>query len=116
MKKIMSIILVIVITAMCFTACGKNKEEREEDIQKSKTFKSKTFIITDEETGVQYIVYRETVGYCGMGGITPRYNSDGSLYISKNKEKAETNEVEGMDFYILGFEAAEKWNKRVGEK
>lgn len=51
MKKIMSIILVIVITAMCFTACGKNKEEREEDIQESKTLKSKTFIITDEEPG-----------------------------------------------------------------
>jgi hypothetical protein len=86
MKKIMSIILVIVITAMCFTACGKNKEEREEDIQESKTF-----IITDEETGVQYIVYREKYGDGGMGGITPRYNSDGSLCITKDKEKKTDN-------------------------
>lgn len=95
MKKIMSIILVIVITAMCFTACGKNgknKEEIEEYIQESKTF-----IITDEETGVQYIVYREKYRDGGMGGITPRYNSDGSLYISKDKEKTDNLNIKKDD-------------------
>lgn len=39
------------------------------------------YFITDPDTGVQYIVYREKVGYAGMGGITPRLRSDGSLYV-----------------------------------
>lgn len=32
----------------------------------------------DPKTGVNYIVYRSTYG----GGITPRYNPDGSLYVT----------------------------------
>jgi len=83
MKKIMSIILVIIITTMCFTAC--DKKDRAEDIQKSQTF-----IITDEETGVQYIVYREQASWAGMGGITPRYNSDGTLHTVNDKEKTDS--------------------------
>lgn len=38
------------------------------------------YIWTDEETGVQYIVYREKRYNAGFGGITPRLNPDGSLY------------------------------------
>lgn len=33
------------------------------------------YIWTDEDTGVQYVIYQ-------FGGITPRLNSDGSLYIA----------------------------------
>lgn len=36
---------------------------------------------TDQETGVQYIIYREKFYNAGFGGITPRLNSDGSLYL-----------------------------------
>ena len=39
------------------------------------------YIITDPETGVQYIVYREKAYNAGMGGITPRLRPDGSLYV-----------------------------------
>lgn len=42
------------------------------------------FIWTDPDTKIQYIVYREKLGYAGFGGITPRLNADGSLYISKD--------------------------------
>ena len=42
-------------------------------------------IWTDEETGVQYVIYRDKAGYAGFGGITPRLNSDGTLYITKEK-------------------------------
>lgn len=38
-------------------------------------------IWVDPETGVQYIVYKETVYKGGVGGITPRLNVDGSLYV-----------------------------------
>ncbi len=37
------------------------------------------YIWTDEDTGVQYIVYREKLYNAGFGGITPRLNPDGSL-------------------------------------
>lgn len=39
------------------------------------------FIWTDEDTGVQYIIYREKLYNAGFGGITPRLNPDGSLYV-----------------------------------
>ena len=39
------------------------------------------YYIIDEETGVNYVVLSDTY----KGGICPRYNRDGSLYVSKNK-------------------------------
>lgn len=39
------------------------------------------FVWTDEETGVQYIVYNEKRYNAGFGGITPRLNADGSLHV-----------------------------------
>ena len=36
-------------------------------------------IWTDEETGVQYIIYSYKSGYGGMGGITPRVNALGNV-------------------------------------
>lgn len=35
----------------------------------------------DSETGVHYLILKDTKGYCGMGGICPRYNADGTLYV-----------------------------------
>lgn len=86
MRKIITTILIIaiIVTAVCFTGCYNN-EERAKNIQKSQTF-----IITDEETGVQYIVYRERDNWAGMGGITPRYNSDGTLHTVNDKEKTDS--------------------------
>lgn len=45
------------------------------------------FIWTDPETGVQYIVYREKCYYAGFGGITPRLNPDGSLFVENDDLK-----------------------------
>lgn len=53
------------------------------------------YVITDPETGVQYIVYREKVAYAGMGGITPRLNPDGSLcVVDVDKESDANNETD----------------------
>lgn len=38
---------------------------------------------TDEETGVQYIIYHFTAPNKAGAGITPRLNADGSLYIEE---------------------------------
>ena len=35
----------------------------------------------DKATGVHYLVYSYKAGNAGMGGITPRLNSDGSLVV-----------------------------------
>lgn len=43
--------------------------------------KDNLFVITDDKTGVQYIIYSEFGYRSGAGGITPRYNADGTLYI-----------------------------------
>lgn len=53
------------------------------------------YIWTDEDTGVQYVVYREESCYAGFGGITPRLNSDGSLYISSITADPEADRVGG---------------------
>lgn len=42
------------------------------------------FVWTDPDTKIQYIVYREKFMNAGFGGITPRLNADGSLYISED--------------------------------
>lgn len=34
----------------------------------------------DTETGVHYFIYDNIHGYAGCGGITVRYNSDGTIY------------------------------------
>lgn len=83
MKKVIFILFILVLI-VCLVACESEttdtiKQKSTEDIR----------IWTDEETGVQYIVYCDTAGYCGMGGITPRLNADGTLYISTEKGGAE---------------------------
>ena len=49
--------------------------------QQEKQLKDSMYIYTDPETGVQYICFYYKRGYAGMGGITPRLNSDGSLMV-----------------------------------
>lgn len=35
----------------------------------------------DLETGVHYFVQRKSYVYAGCGGMCPRYNADGTLYV-----------------------------------
>ena len=45
--------------------------------------KYETLCVVDEETGVNYIVISGELYQKGIGlGVTPRLNSDGSLYVS----------------------------------
>lgn len=78
------IILAAVIVVLCgLLACGESQAKTEGYdysiygiLKNYDDFK----IYVDEETGVNYIVY-STNAY--KGGITPRYNADGTLYVSE---------------------------------
>lgn len=69
-------ILLLSVSTLCLAGCSDNT-----DVNKSNNTNVKFW--TDKDTGVQYVIYDESEGYAGMGGITPRLNSDGSLYIAE---------------------------------
>lgn len=64
--------LLIVLTLLfCLTGCESNSKDSEDDYT--------ILFYTDSETCVEYIKYAG--GY--KGGITPRFNADGSLKLNK---------------------------------
>lgn len=86
MKKILIITLIITLT-ICLTSCvvpdmsDTNVETIEETQNIRTAYEEDIRLWTDKETGVQYIIYSNKAGYAGMGGITPRLNTDDSPYI-----------------------------------
>lgn len=73
MKKLLCLAMTIILI---FILCGCNPNQ---NIEKTVNDPDVMFW-TDEETGVEYVIYSHSGGYSGMGGITPRLNKDGSLY------------------------------------
>lgn len=84
MKKIIFVILVIVLV-FCFLGCATQNHDTQNNL--SKMDEREIYVWIDEKTGVQYIVYSEKSGYAGTGGITPRLNADGTLYIESEEKK-----------------------------
>lgn len=98
----------LLVLAACLTSCSADDNTHTDDavipfinastvnhLEIAKGIEDEhIFIVTDAETGVQYIVYREKIGYAGMGGITPRLNADGSLYVVDLNKESERNEEE----------------------
>lgn len=80
MKKLVATILTAILIMVYLTGCSFEEDNSRYD-GISKTDNINIEFWTDKETGVQYIVYDRVGGYAGMGGITPRLNSDGSVYI-----------------------------------
>lgn len=52
--------------------------------------KNHIWCITDEKTGVQYVVYSQTFYHGGAGGITVRVNADGTPYIDPDFVPSDT--------------------------
>ena len=94
LKNKLIAVIVVSLFMIALTVCNSVKAQKNVNSPqsglKSATENSpvdKSIIIwTDPETKIQYIVYREQHGYAGFGGITPRLNSDGSLYITKEQD------------------------------
>jgi flagellar basal body L-ring protein FlgH len=75
MKKVVCLILVLlIICSLC--SCTSNEQEQVKENLKIEQNNTNIRIWIDEETGVQYIIWRDSY----KGGITPRLNADGTLY------------------------------------
>ena len=88
MKKLLAIILTM---AMVLCAAGCSGTEEETCQSEKQPFSRTTYdmtgttyvsIIVDQETGVNYVFYKSGYG----GGLSPRYNADGTLYITEVHE------------------------------
>ena len=79
------LLIVLSLCCMLFGGCNYVKTEatveKEQNIIKAKD--EDILIWTDEETGVQYIIYSHSAVYGGMGGITPRLNNVGNVMLGK---------------------------------
>lgn len=80
MRKFISILFAFVLV-LCLVGCVETNETNEtNEADKLKSiYDNYIYVWTDEETGVQYIVY------ISKGGIIPRFNADGTLYVSTDK-------------------------------
>ena len=87
MKKIFSIFITVALL-LSLAACDESVESKSTSDRPS-IKDADVYFWTDEETGVQYVVYANKVGYAGLGGITPRLNADGTLHCDTEKGGAE---------------------------
>ena len=62
-------------------ACNETLAQTEEE-KTSFCEDSRIHIYVDDETGVNYVVFYES----SKGGICPRYNADGTLYVDEGRE------------------------------
>lgn len=74
MKKVISLILVVVILLLVGCAETTEADTQTDYIQDNRCCR----IIVDKKTGVNYIVFIDL----HQGGITPRLNADGTPYVS----------------------------------
>jgi hypothetical protein len=80
--------LIILFIALCGFLCGcgyQNATAQEQKIEYIKMGSSHRAVTiwTDGDTGVQYIMFSDWTGDA-VGGVTPRLNADGSLYIEED--------------------------------
>lgn len=71
---------------MCFLLCtalvGCSASETN-NASITKLPNSSIFEFVDQDTGVHYLIYSNKLANAGMGGITPRLNSDGTVMTTK---------------------------------
>ena len=81
-KKILSVVLGL---ALCFgmTGCGIYGTKSDDNGSTRKIYDSDIYEFVDPNTGVHYWIYSHETDYGGMGGMTPRLKSDGTVMITK---------------------------------
>ena len=91
MKKKVIFSIVVILSAIFISSCGEDRVGRVEAKNEKELFELVDyFYINDDirieeyrdtETGVHYFGRSIETLYSGMGGMCPRYNADGSLYV-----------------------------------
>ena len=81
MKKI--ILTLVLCIGTCFTLIGCNASQTSNEGNTQKIDNDDIYEFVDPDTKVHYWIYSRTGGYAGMGGITPRLNSDGTVMITE---------------------------------
>lgn len=80
MKKIILTLLLCICVCFAIVGCtvpqGTNTSN---EGSTSKIYNSDIYEFVDPDTGVHYWIYSHSGGYSGMGGMTPRLNSDGTV-------------------------------------
>ncbi len=79
-KKFLCFFLVFLLF-FSFVGCAKNTPDIKNTPEVQQIYNNDIYEFIDNETGVHYLIYSHKYdGYAaGMGGITPRLNSDGSV-------------------------------------
>lgn len=78
MKRKLIAGLLIVILAFSLSGCVTESKSSQ---SVKDMYNDDVYEFIDPDTGVHYWIYSHGAGYVGMGGITPRLNSDGSIMV-----------------------------------
>lgn len=80
MKKTIIAICALVVS-LVFTGCSCSSKGVEQEQMVDMSTAQCCYVYVDQATGVNYIIYASS----NRGGICPRYNADGSLYVSQKE-------------------------------
>ena len=78
MKRKIIIGLLLVTLSLSLFGCVTESETSQ---SVKEMYNDDVYEFIDPDTGVHYWIYSHSAGYAGMGGITPRLNSDGSIMV-----------------------------------
>lgn len=84
MKKIISIFVLILLIGGILCGCGTSQGNQSGTLETNigQIYNDNIYEFIDSETGVHYWIYSQSRGYGGMGGMTPRLNSDGTIMVN----------------------------------
>lgn len=72
-------LLLLLISVLFMLGCVITFQQSSNDVNQYTTYL--VFVYVDNDTGINYLIFFEHLGYAGMSGICPRYNVDGTLYV-----------------------------------
>ena len=75
--------IIVFITTLLLCGCAEEDKEIKNNSKPEIEKHGNIQYIVDTETGVNYIVYRDTVAYGISVAMHPRLNVDGSLFVSE---------------------------------
>ncbi len=87
-KFIFGILCVLLVTTICISGCISTGEASTTEIPTltgdGTAYNSNVIsVYVDPQTGVNYLTYSVQLLPGGLGGMCPRYDADGTLYVSE---------------------------------